>query len=317
MYRHARSPRVCARMMAFIMASVVWWGAFGCSTDKKTVGETSHALTAAPAELGIPPAIRSGTDALSSMVTADRPLTESAFPAARMVIKTATVGCEVADCDTTTTEIARLVGRMRGYIVSSAVHDRDRDHRFGTVVLRVPAPEFEAALVGVKSLALKVESEEVSGNDVTEEFFDLSARLDNKRRAEQRFLQILNAAKTAPEILDIERALMGLREDIERLEAHKRYIEVQTDLSTITVTMYEPRPVVVARVDGYWSKLGNGLRAGVERGLNATVYFANVAVAFLTVGIPLLSAFILIVVLAVRTYRRFRLRSVANNATQV
>jgi hypothetical protein len=234
-----------------------------------------------------------------------------------MVIKTATVGCEVADCDTTTTEIARLVGRMRGYIVSSAVHDRDRDHRFGTVVLRVPAPEFEAALVGVKSLALKVESEEVSGNDVTEEFFDLSARLDNKRRAEQRFLQILNAAKTAPEILDIERALMGLREDIERLEAHKRYIEVQTDLSTITVTMYEPRPVVVARVDGYWSKLGNGLRAGVERGLNATVYFANVAVAFLTVGIPLLSAFILIVVLAVRTYRRFRLRSVANNATQV
>jgi hypothetical protein len=286
----------------------------GCSVDERAEPAAARMVTKY-SELGVPGSLQARAAAIT--VTADKAMVESSLDAVRMVVKTATVECEVASCDSTATEIERLVTRRRGYIVSSTVRNRDAAQQTGVVVLRVPVHVFEATLAEVNSLALMVESEDVRGDDVTEEFFDLSARLENKRKAEQRFLQILKAAKTAPEILDIERALMGLREDIERLEGRKRFIENQTDLSTINVVMHEPMPVLATRGESFWGKMGQGLGLGAERGLDGIVHLATAGVALLIAGIPIVLGIALTVWVLVRTYRRLKSRAPANDATSV
>ena len=323
MYRYVNSSRVSVCAIAIMVTVAVSCVVAGCGVEERAEPELAAVSTMTEGArlamqryaLAVPPSMREQSETLAVM--GSKPMVESSLDAVRMVVKTATLECEVIDCDSAATEIERLVTRRRGYIVSSTVRNRDGDQHSGMVVLRVPVQDFEATLTEVNSLALKVESEDVRGDDVTEEFFDLSARLANKRKAEQRFLQILKAAKTAPEILDIERALMGLREEIERLEGRKRYIENQTDLSTINVAMHEPAPVVATRGESFWGKMAQGLGLGAERGLNTMVHVASACVALVVAGIPIVLGVVLMLWVLVRTYRKLKPRATESDATRV
>ena len=314
MYRCATVRRASQHVAVLIIATILSSGT-GCSKEPAESSNANQrgrplATVAKYTSLGVPPSLRS--EALGSTLTPPDPQMLAAGGAERMVIKTATVECEVSDCDSTASEIQALVGRKRGYIVSSTLRNQDARQQTGVVVLRVPVKDFEVTLVELKTLAVKMESEDVRGDDVTHEFVDLTARLGNKRKAEQRFLEILRVAKDAPEILEIETSLMGVREEIERLEGRKRYMENQALLCTINFVMHEPAPVTVAQKDGFWSKFGAGIGRGAERGLNGLINTASAAVTLLTMGVPMVLGVILLGWMAAKAYRRIKPRRIAD-----
>jgi dihydrodipicolinate reductase len=90
-----------------------------------------------------------------------------------------------------------------------------------------------------------LESVNVDAQDVGEEFVDVNARMDNARRLERRLIDLL-AARTGKlkDVLDVEQALARVREEIERYEGRIRYLKARTAMSTLSVTVHEPRPVV-------------------------------------------------------------------------
>jgi Domain of unknown function (DUF4349) len=224
-----------------------------------------------------------GAQALTVQVP-DHPT--SSVPRPRMVIKSATFQCEVADYDKTFADIQRITEQAGGYVVASTVHNPDAGTKGGTVMLRIPSDHFEATLQDLKSLASTVETETIEGNDITEEFYDLTARLDNKLKAEKRFQEILRSAKTSREILEVERALMDVREDVERLEGRKRFLADQTDLSTIRMSMHEPRPLMVAGTDKFWTRFKRGLAEGLEAGIVRSVHIVSTGVALVVAAVP-------------------------------
>ncbi|MGH7602135.1 MAG: DUF4349 domain-containing protein, partial [bacterium] len=134
----------------------------------------------------------------------------------RMLIKTAALNCEVASYDAALVQIQNIAAQYGGYVVASNMHVSIEDVKSGTVTLRIEAKNFDTALQALKQLAKKLDSESVQGNDVTEEFYDLTARLENKRKAEKRYQEILASAKTTKDILEVEQALTNVREEIER-----------------------------------------------------------------------------------------------------
>ena len=74
---------------------------------------------------------------------------------------------------------------------------------------------------------------------MTEEFVDLKARLKAKKELEDRYLQLLEQAKNVKEMLEIERELSNIREEIEAKEGRLQYLQNKVTLSTIYINFYK------------------------------------------------------------------------------
>lgn len=234
----------------------------------------------------------------------ESPPVAAPVPTARMIIRTAELFCEVENFEAAASRMRALAEESGGYLVSAQTSVRDDNRKSGMLTLRVPADKFETTLAALKKLVKKVESENLSGNDVTEEFYDLTARLENKRRAEQRFLEILKTANKTSEILEVEQALVNVREEIERLEGRQRYLSDQVALSTITVQLYEPRPLLTTGRDSFWGKL----KRGFENGLAGFGDVLSGTITFVIAVLPLVPVFWLAGWGIRKGYRSFRAR---------
>jgi hypothetical protein len=154
------------------------------------------------------------------------------------VIKTATLTIEVDEGtfqDSVRDGIA-AAERYGGFVLTTRVEDEEEGR--GSITLRVPAARFGAALADLESLG-DVKSETVSGVDVSQEFIDLQARLRHLLVQESVMLELMDRAQTIPDTIRVQGQLEGIQLGIERLRGRIRYLDDQTDLSTIEVRLHE------------------------------------------------------------------------------
>lgn len=153
-----------------------------------------------------------------------------------------------------------------GFVSSSQVSETDGKLASGTLTIRVPSNRFEAAVSRLKSFG-KVTAEARSGQDVSKEFVDLQARLNQARNEEAFYLRLLEQAKSISDMIQVQSQLSNLQITIEQIQGQLNFLKDQTSLSTITVRLFEPgapavgRPVPLARawkqaVQGFQSVVG-------------------------------------------------------------
>ena len=164
--------------------------------------------------------------------------------AVAMLIRTATAAIEVDSLEAAVALVRQVAARVGGYIANTTMQTGAGELRSATIELKVPASRFDEAMTGLKPIG-KVESTVVAAEDVGEEYVDVNARMVNSRRLEQRLIELL-AARTGKlkDVLDVEQALARVRDEIERYEGRLRYLNAHAAVSTISVTVHEPVPVV-------------------------------------------------------------------------
>ena len=162
--------------------------------------------------------------------------------AEQKIIQRASLSIEVADFQTSSDALSQIVERADGFISDSYTYVTDTDRKRGEITIRVPSDRFLAVLADLETLGV-VTSQHISGEDVTEEYIDLQARLNNSERQEQRLLEILELAETVEEILEVERELERVRGEIEQMTGRITYLENRIELATISVSLYEPEPI--------------------------------------------------------------------------
>ncbi len=93
----------------------------------------------------------------------------------------------------------------------------------------------------------------VGSQDVTEEYFDLEARIRNKQEEEKRLLKHLaDSTGKLEDILKVEAELTRVRGEVEQMQGRLRFLANRADLSTVTITATElknytpPQPVTLA-----------------------------------------------------------------------
>ncbi len=141
----------------------------------------------------------------------------------------------VEDAVGTLTSIAQNLGGRTDDVQYSNMNGTDKKR--AVIVLRVPAVNFDETMVEAKKIALKVEFENVSTRDVTEQFIDMQARLKNYKAAEEQYLMIMQKATKVSDILEVSQYLATVRQEIEQLQGQMNYLSRQVDMSIITIAL--------------------------------------------------------------------------------
>ena len=171
------------------------------------------------------------------------------------VIKTATVDIGVPDdeVDESINDAISVAGRYGGFVLSSELGRRDSG---GTLTMRIPATRFEAALADLEALG-KVRRENISGEDVGQEFVDLEARLRNWESQEAVLLKLMDRAASVTDTIRVQNELSRVQMEIEQLRGRLTYLRDQTSLGTITASfapLSAPKPDAPSRFAQAWSR---------------------------------------------------------------
>ncbi|HJX39547.1 MAG TPA: DUF4349 domain-containing protein, partial [Anaerolineae bacterium] len=229
----------------------------------------------------------------------------------KMILRTASLTIVVKDTEEALEAIESLATQLGGYISDLQTWRLD-DQLAGTVTLRIPAESFDQARERIKDLALEVEGENVSGQDVTEEYIDLEARLGNLEMAEEELRELLASAqethKDADSILAIYQEITNVRQQIEQIKGRMQYLENAAALATLTISLTpeeEEEPVV----EPGWEPLRQ-VREALRTLVNALKFLANVLIWVVLFFLPLAAilALPLVIVWLIWYLRRRRRR---------
>lgn len=220
----------------------------------------------------------------------------------RKVIRNANLTLETNAPEEAGRKIAAIAEAKGGFVVNSETKTSGSNESTRTsvsVTVRVPAAQFEAAVAEIRQTAEKVAQEKVSGQDVTEEFIDLEARIRTQKALEAQFLEIMKQARSVEDALEVQRQLAEVRGEIEKVEGRRKFLENQTSFSTITVTINTPT-VFAASSSGFGSQLWRAVGDGIDAALFVILGLIRIFLALL----PLLILFGIPIWLVIRHFRR-------------
>ena len=176
------------------------------------------------------------------------------------IIKTAFLRFESTNMDKSYQQLLRSINANKGF-----VQDDNSSKSYNTITrtlkVRIPTTNFQSALDSISKHVTYFDSRSISAKDVTEEFIDIEARLKAKQELEKRYLELLDKAKTVKEILDIERELTNIREEIEAKQGRLKYLQNKVSLSNITLEFYKHTSETPVATN-YGTKMWNALKGG-------------------------------------------------------
>ena len=164
-----------------------------------------------------------------------------------MLIRTGSATIRVDSLERGIAAVRALARRHGGIVGTQSITGGEHRFRDAMLEVRIPSERFDAALAGLAPIG-RVESVSVSAQDVTEQYADVDARVANARRLEERLLALLERRTgSLQELLQIERELARVREEIERYEGRLRYLRTRASVSVLTVTLREPEALIGSR----------------------------------------------------------------------
>ncbi|SMQ70056.1 protein of unknown function [Bacillus sp. OV166] len=162
----------------------------------------------------------------------------------QMVIYQADLQLRVKKFDQTVRILEEKVLKYGGYIAESNVSKEGNEQVSGSIKIRIPQKHFQTFLHDAESQAAEVLQRSITGQDVTEEYVDLESRLKSKKVVEERLLTFMKSAVKTEDLLKISADLASVQEEIEIIEGKMKFLENQTSLSTVNITLYEKSVVV-------------------------------------------------------------------------
>ncbi len=199
----------------------------------------------------------------------------------RKIIKEGNIRFETTDAEKTKNSLLELVASHEGFISQENADTYENISGY-TITVRIPAAYFDQLLEKIILLTKKIDEQNISSLDVTEEFIDVNSRITTKKALESRYKEILKQATSVEDILKIEKEIGILRTEIESIEGRLNYLKNQTFLSTLVVYYYEK-----SNSYGVGTTIGEAFTNGWNNLLSFLIWLINlwpfVLMAFLAI----------------------------------
>jgi len=152
----------------------------------------------------------------------------------RMVIKESTMSLMVKDVAESIKTIQTVAEKSGGYLINSHL-SKPQESGSGSISVRVPEAKLTDTLAEFRKAGLRVVDEYISGNDVTDQYVDLEARLTTLNKTKAKFEQILDQAVQVQDLLNVQRELVNLQQQIDSVKGQQQYLSQSAKLSKVTV----------------------------------------------------------------------------------
>lgn len=202
----------------------------------------------------------------------------------RKIIRNAEIDIEAESPEKSQQMITSIAEMKGGFVVESQQSMSDikaANRDIVTMTLRVPSEKFGDALEEVRKSGSRVLSENVKGEDVTEEFIDIEAQLKAKKALEAQFMEIMKRASRVEEALEVQSELADVRSEIEKVEGRKRFLENKSSLSTIKIRL-QTAQVIASTTRGF----GERFVEAFDAGMNVATSFLLGLMTFLVAILP-------------------------------
>ncbi len=198
----------------------------------------TEAATEAPLEArGAPPGAAEGASAAATSVSGQNPLV-AALPQDHLIIKNGEIDLLVENTDAAIDQVTQIAVDNGGYLLSNQAA-LTNGIKNATITIAVQAAQYETALRRLRQLALQVQRELSTGQDVTGEYVDLDSKLKNLEATADRIRGFLKNAKTVEEALTINQQLADVEGQIEQVKGRMNYLSGRAAFSTITVNLFQ------------------------------------------------------------------------------
>ncbi|MBB6673230.1 DUF4349 domain-containing protein [Cohnella nanjingensis] len=256
-------------------------------SEKGSAADTSFAAASgAPAS----------ADGLSAGTTFG-PVADAAAGFNRKMIYNADVVLKVERFAEGERRVSDLIFQSGGYIVQFA-DSRTGEYAGSTYAIKIPSAGFSAFLDRLGEIPHNGFERQIKGNDVTEEYVDLEARLKAKKMVETRLLAFMDKATKSDDLVRFSNELGSVQQEIEQIQGRIRYLDQNVAYSTINLRLYEgpaDEPMkkeekdkgLAARLGGAMSGSADFLRVFGEGVLTVLAALLPVLAVVVILGVPL------------------------------
>jgi len=277
----------------------------------------SAAATPAPSDLysqsgaGGAPAV-GRNDSPGVVAEAPQPAAPNASPATtsaqqRIVIQNADLSLVVKDPQAKMLEIGALAQRLGGFVVSSNLGQTyisdNTSVLQGSISVRIPAKELDNALKEIKADAIDIQSENRSGQDVTDQYVDLQSQLKAKQAAADKLYEIMQKTDKAEDTLLVFNQLTQVQSEIEVLKGQINYFDQASTLSAVNVRLIAEQTIKPIEIAG-WQPQGVA-RDAIQTLINFFQGFINFLIWLVLFIIPVAAVIIVLLALLWRLLRWF------------
>ena len=209
-----------------------------------------------------------------------------AEPSVPIIARIAGLMLTTREFDKTRTALEEILKRYSGYLGDLQVSAPADAGRTLTATLRIPAQQLDAAMAELKRLG-RVENESQGGEEVTQQYVDLEARLANGKHTEQRLTEILRQRTgKLQDVLKVELEIDRVRGEIEQMQAEKKALSKRVAFATLNMTLQEEYH---ARLQAAPPSTGSRFRNAAIDGYNTVIEgLINIGLFLLSAGPSLL-----------------------------
>jgi hypothetical protein len=177
------------------------------------------------------------------------------------IIKTGNLRFETSNMEETAFALQKLIKKYHATIQNNTEEKIDYtiNHYF---TIRLPNQNFDSFIQELSNGVDYFDTKNISIEDVTEEYIDVTSRIKTKKALEQRYLELLKKANKVTEMLEIEHQLATVREEIEAKEGRLKYLQNKVSMSTINIEFYKVIERKVGAQNSFGTKFVNALKSG-------------------------------------------------------
>ncbi len=235
----------------------------------------------------------------------DSAVTANVADPERLVIQNADLTIVLKDPAAKMQAISEMAERLGGFVVSSNMGERYLGNGVkvpeGSIMVRVPAENLDEALKEIKADVVEVQSENRTGQDVTQQYTDLKSQLKNLEATEQQLTLIMQKAEKTEDVLAVFNQLTQIRGQIEVTKGQIQYYEQSAALSAISVRLIAEESIQPIEIGG-WKPVGV-VRDAIQSLVNFLKGFFEFVVNLIIVIIP---AIVLIFAVIYGMWRLFK-----------
>jgi hypothetical protein len=270
----------------------------------------------APAPMGVPAvAGEQAQNFVADTTASGTSIGDSTLPATeRIVIKNAQITIVVDDPAAAMNAILQLADQKSGFVVSSNLYKSQTEQGMeipqAAVTIRVPADTLNDSMDAIRALVKDptkdIQSENISGQDFTQEYTDLQSRKTNLENAVEQLTSIMNQATKTEDVLAVYQQLTQVSGDLEIVKGQIQYYEESSHFSSISITILAQAGVSPLSIGG-WQPAGIAKDA-IQTLIDALKIVANIGIwlvlFLLPLGIVLLIPVVIIYFIVRRIVKR-------------